>query len=226
MRPVSLAVVFAVLTACAAAQRAVEFPALSGAAQVKADVYGSGTRAVILAHGGRFGKESWAAQARVLADAGFQVLALQFRGDGPNPDGTTGSFGSDEENAADVLAAVRYLKGNGAATIDAVGGSLGGDAVGTAYAEAPAGTFRRMVFLASEGGAAPEKLGGAKLFLVARGDRSGEGLRLPRIREHYRRAPGPKRLVVVKGEAHAQFLFGTAEGPRVLREMVRFLGAP
>lgn len=35
-----------------------------------------------LAHGGRFKKVSWAPQARVLAAAGFRVLALDFRGYG------------------------------------------------------------------------------------------------------------------------------------------------
>ncbi|MCA1828416.1 MAG: hypothetical protein LC689_15945 [Myxococcales bacterium] len=45
-----------------------------------ADIYGDGDRAVVLAHGGMFDKESWAAQAQQLAGAGFRVLALDFRG--------------------------------------------------------------------------------------------------------------------------------------------------
>ncbi|MFN2548916.1 MAG: alpha/beta fold hydrolase [Myxococcales bacterium] len=47
-----------------------------------ADIYGDGDRAVVLAHGGMFDKESWAAQAQQLAGAGFRVLALDFRGYG------------------------------------------------------------------------------------------------------------------------------------------------
>src|SRR4051812_37740453 len=49
-------------------------------AVVQADVYGAGGRAVVLvAHGGYSYKERWAPQARVLADAGFRVLAFDTR---------------------------------------------------------------------------------------------------------------------------------------------------
>src|SRR5208337_1878383 len=104
-----------------------------------------------LAHGGRFNKDSWQKQAPVLARAGFLVLAINFRGDRPNPDGSPGSYGTDEENATDVLAAVAWLHQTGVTSISAIGGSLGGDAVGNAEAQSPAGVFDRMVFLASEG---------------------------------------------------------------------------
>ncbi|MGO8819576.1 MAG: alpha/beta fold hydrolase [Terriglobia bacterium] len=36
----------------------------------------------MLAHGGRFNKESWGKQARTLAAARFRVLAINFRGYG------------------------------------------------------------------------------------------------------------------------------------------------
>jgi len=39
----------------------------------------------------------------------------------------------------------------------------------------------------------------------------------------YENAPEPKELIVVDGAAHAQHLFGTPEGDRVLDEIVRFL---
>lgn len=83
--------------------------------------------------------------------------------------------------------------------------------------------IERVVFLGSEGGDSPEKLTGRKLFLVARDDRSGGGLRLPGIREHYARTPGPKKLVIVDGSAHAQYLFDTDQGPRVMQEIMGFL---
>ena len=37
--------------------------------------------------------------------------------------------------------------------------------------------------------------------------------------------PQPKKLIVLKGSAHAQYLFQTDQGDRVMREIVRFLGA-
>ena len=38
---------------------------------IYADLYGNGERGVVLAHGGRFTKESWQPQAQLLARAGF-----------------------------------------------------------------------------------------------------------------------------------------------------------
>jgi pimeloyl-ACP methyl ester carboxylesterase len=154
----------------ASSQRRVTFPLVSGTGTVAGDVYGSGTRGLVLAHGGRFDEKSWKAQAEEFARTGFLVLAVRFRGDKFNPDGIPSAEGSDADNAADVLAATAYLRSVGAKTVDAIGGSLGGDAVGNADARSP-GMFDRVVFLGSEGGDAPEKLSGRKLFLVAREDK-------------------------------------------------------
>jgi len=193
---------------------------------VVADLYGQGAKGLILAHGGRFHKESWKKQAEVFAEHGFLVLALSFRGDGQNPNGSPGTFGTYPEHAADVMAAVAYLHGIGVKSISAVGGSMGGDAVGDADAALGPGSFERIVILGAEGGDAPEKLTGRKLFLVAREDRSGDGLRLPGISKSFAKVPEPKRLVVVDGSAHAQFLFDTDQGPRVMEEILRFLTEP
>lgn len=216
----------ALLVSPAISQQTITITLPDGRASIQADIYGNGARGIVLAHGGRFGKESWAPQAQVLAQKGFTVLAVQFRGDKKNPDGSTSGEGPDEDNAADVLAAVRYLHSKGIQYVSAIGGSLGGDAVGDADAQSNAGEFERVVFLGSEGGSHPEKLTGRKLYLVARDDTSGDGPRLPGIRAHYAKAPQPKKLVIVEGSAHAQYLFGTDEGPRVLNEIVKFITQP
>jgi dienelactone hydrolase len=213
----------ALLAGPAIAQQTITIPLPDGHASIQADLYGIGQKGIVLAHGGRFGKESWAPQAQVLAQKGFTVLAVQFRGDKKNADGSTSAEGAYEDNAADVLAAVRYLHSKGMRSVSAIGGSLGGDAVGDADAQSNPGDFDRVVFLGSEGGSHPEKLKGRKLYLVARDDTSGDGPRLPGIEAHYERAPQPKKLVIVEGSAHAQFLFGTNEGPRVLNEIVKFI---
>lgn len=87
------AVAFVLLTLPAIAQRTITIPFPDGRASIQADIYGTGRSGIVLAHGGRFGKESWAPQARVLAQKGFTVLAVQFRGDKKNPDGSTGAQG-------------------------------------------------------------------------------------------------------------------------------------
>lgn len=220
----------AVCIACFASQvfgqQLVRFPLPDRPIEIQADLYGSGTRGLVLAHGRRFHKESWNKQAQAFANSGFLVLAIGFRGDGLNPDGSPGSFGSTADNATDVLAAVSYLHRIGAKTVFAVGASMGGDAVGEADARSTPGNIARVVFLGSSGGDAPEKLSGRKLFIVARNDRSGSGLRLPEISRNYARAPQPKKRVILDGSAHAQFLFDTDQGPRLLKEIVRFLSEP
>lgn len=222
MRLGVIAIGAALLACAAAAQKPVTIAVPGAAVPVHGDLYGSRDRGVVLAHGGRFNKESWAPQARALAEAGFTVLAINFRGDTVNKDGTPSAEGSDADNAADVQASIRYLHGLGLKSVSAIGASLGGDAVGDADAANP-GELDRVVFLGSEGGGHPEELSGRKLYLVARGDTSGEGLRLPGIEDHFARAPEPKKLVIVEGTAHAQYLFGTEEGPRVMNEILRFL---
>ena len=66
------------LTRLAVAQEHVLFPTQDGGV-VYADIYGKGERGVVLAHGGRFNKESWEKQALALVKAGFRVLAIDFR---------------------------------------------------------------------------------------------------------------------------------------------------
>jgi dienelactone hydrolase len=220
---IGTALLVAVTAGLGWAQRTVTFPLGNGVAQVRGDLYGRGTRGLVLAHGGRFDEKSWKKQAEVFAQHGFVVLAVRYRGDRLNSDGSPSAEGSYPDNAADVLAAAEYLRRKGAKTVDAIGASLGGDAVGNADAMSATGMFARMIFLGSEGGDAPEKLSGRKLFLVARDDRSGDGPRLPGIETHYARAPEPKKLLIVGGSAHAQYLFDTNQGPRVMKEILEFL---
>ena len=129
----------------AAAQKTISFPTEDGGV-VFADSYGAGERAVVLAHGGRFNKESWAKQARTLAAASFRVLALDFRGYGKSQ----GPGDSEPMNAPlhlDVLAAVRYLRTNGAKTVSIVGGSMGGGAGADACISSRPGEIDRVVLL-------------------------------------------------------------------------------
>ncbi len=83
--------------------RHVSFPTRDGGV-VHADVYGEDERAVVLAHGGRFNKESWSAQAQTLVGAGFRVIAIDFRGRGQSRGGP-GSRSPDDGVHFDVLAA-------------------------------------------------------------------------------------------------------------------------
>jgi pimeloyl-ACP methyl ester carboxylesterase len=100
---------------------------------------------------------------------------------------------------------------------------MGGGAAGDASITTPPGTIDRLVFLGSAPNLPADRLQSPSLFIVARDDASGTELRLPWIRAQYEKAPQPKELIVLDGSAHAQFLFQTDQGDRVMREILRFL---
>ncbi len=214
-----------VLAGPVAAQELVSFPTDDGGV-VYADLYGSGERGVVLAHGGRFTKESWAEQAQALSEAGFLTLAIDFRGRGQSRGGSGATPGGDGAYY-DVLAAVRYLHRRGAHGVSVVGASFGGGAAARASVEAAPGEIDRIVLIAHSPIKEPERIKGRKLFITSRDDSSGSGtLRLPSIQDQYERAPEPKELVILDGPAHAQHMFGTDQGPRLLSEILRFLSEP
>ena len=199
----------------------VSFAADDGAL-IYADLYGASDRGVVLAHGGRFTKESWQPQAQSLARAGFRVLAFDFRGFGKSH----GPGDSDMYTAPvqlDVLAAVRYLRNQGAKTVAVMGGSFGGAAAADASIASKPGEIDRLILLAAEGNGPPERIKAPLLIIVARDDANDAGLRLPRIRAWFDKVPQPKELVVLDGSAHAQFLFQTDQADRVMKEVLRFL---
>lgn len=180
----------------------------------------------MLVHGGRFTKESWKSQARELVRSGFSVLAIDLRGFGQSKKPLQ-TVPPDAGQQLDVLAAVRYLRKTGAKSVSVVGGSMGGVAAAEASIECEPGEIERVVMIASEGIEKPQKMKGRKLFITCRDDLGpGDKPRLINIQEHYNRAPEPKELVVLDGSAHAQFIFQTGQGDRLMREILGFLTAP
>jgi pimeloyl-ACP methyl ester carboxylesterase len=205
------------------AQKTITFPTEDGG-EVYADIYGTGPKAVVLAHGGQFNKESWQKQAQTLVAAGFEVLALDFRGYGKSH-GPGDSDPMDAPLHLDVLAAVRYLRKAGAKSVSIVGGSMGGSAAGDASIFSQPGEIDKLVLLGAAPNEPADKLKSPILFIVAGDDASGDGPRLPRIQQQYDKAPQPKELIILNGSAHAQFLFQTDQADRVMREILRFLSA-
>ena len=191
---------------------------------IYADLYGSGERGVVLAHGGQFTKESWQPQAESLVRAGFRALAFDFRGFGKSH----GPGDTDMDTAPmhlDVLAAVQYLRKSGAKTVSVMGGSFGGSAAADASIASQPGEIDRLILLAADGNGPAERIKSPLLVIVARDDASDDGPRLPHIRAWFDKAPEPKRLIILEGSAHAQFLFQTEQGDRVMKEILRFLTA-
>jgi pimeloyl-ACP methyl ester carboxylesterase len=182
--------------------------------RVVADVYGKGSDAVVLAHGAAFNKGSWASQARALAARGHKVLAINFRGYGESKAGR-------EENARyqDVLAAVRYLRAQGAGSVSVVGASMGGGASARAAVEAAAGEIDRLLLLSPVSIPNPEAMhAGRLLYIASRDEPMAAG-----ISAQFARAPEPKRIEWLDGSGHAQNIFPTPHGPTLTSLLLEFL---
>ena len=181
--------------------------------EVFGNLYGKGEHAVVLAHGAVFNKESWDPFAKTLAEKGYWVLAIDFRGYGKSRAGDKGRA-LDE----DVLAAIRYLHRNDANRVSVIGASMGGGAAAIAATEAREGEIDRLILLSGVPIENPERMQGRKLFIASR----GEGL-MPQVQEQYERAPEPKKLILLDGEAHAQHIFKTDQAQKLAATILDFL---
>ena len=223
-QPLSLRIALAALLLVPAgwAQEHVTFSTQDGGT-VHADLYGNGPHGVVLVHGGRFNKEIWRPQARILETAGLRVLAINLRGYGESH----GPGEADVFSAPlhfDVLAAVRYLRKAGCRQASVVGGSLGGGAAADATVQAKPGEIDALVGLGNAAGRlSPARIQGRKLFIVARDEADGSALRLPGFQAEYEKMREPKRLIILEGSAHAQALFESQHSERVMSEILRFL---
>jgi len=191
----------------------VSFPTADGG-EIHALLYGSGEHGVVLAHGGVFDKESWAPLAPHLAEAGLRVLAIDFRGYGLSKPGSQG-----KTLYLDVLAAISYLKAHGATRVSVLGASMGGGAVGRAAVMTGPGEIDRLILLAPVAIPNPEKMHASHIvYITTEGDPS-----VDRTRSQYERAPEPKGIESLPGNAHAQHIFKTDQSDALVELIVTAL---
>jgi len=177
----------------------ISFPTSDGG-QIHAHLYGTGDRAVVLAHGKVFDKESWQPLAERLANAGLLVLALDFRGYGHSSPGEAGN-----RIDLDVLGAIDHLEGRGVSRISLLGASMGGWAVGSAATQVQPGRLDKVVLLAPAPIENPQAMKAESfVYFASEGERGFD-----RIKNQFEQAPDPKRLEVLSGDAHAQYVFKT-----------------
>ena len=222
--PIKTVMACAVLAGLSAAQERVSFPT-QDRGLIYGDVYGKGDRGLVLAHGGRFNKESWAKQAR----------SLRKRRDFACWRSTSAATVSHEAPGSPTLIAPRSTWTYWPPS--AICGRLALRRYrwsAAALAAAPPATrrlrpipMRSIVWCcwARRRTARLKNSSRATLFIVARDDANDGGPRLPGIRAQYEKAPKPKRLIILDGSAHAQYLFQTDQGDRVMREILHFLSS-
>jgi len=208
-----LASALALVTAASAEE--LSFSTADGGTVV-ADAYGErGRDAVVLAPGAVFDKGSWRPQAERLA-AGRRVLAIDFRGHGRSRAGS-----EPDALYQDVLAAVRHLRAEGSKRVAVVGGSLGAAAAARAAIAAPPGEIDRLVLLAPAAFEGADRLRIRTLFVVSVDEPSAA-----RVHALYERTSGPKRLLELPGAAHAQHVFATEQGERLVAAILDFVAEP
>jgi pimeloyl-ACP methyl ester carboxylesterase len=206
------------MTTLFAGSEEVSFPTQDGGV-VFADLYGTGDRGVVLAHGMKFDKASWKEQAVQLVNAGFRVVAIDFRGYGKSHGGPKSQSPRDEMYL-DVLGAVDYLRGHGARSVAVIGASMGGGASANAAVKGAPGAIDRLILLAPVPIESPELINVPKFYAGAKGDPV-----TAKMKEQFEKAPEPKVLLILEGSAHAQNLFTTDQNERLMKEILRFLAA-
>jgi pimeloyl-ACP methyl ester carboxylesterase len=173
---------------------------------------GRGDVAVVLAHGASTDQSSWYGAMPGLARAGYRVLAFDARGVG---DSTGTSSLDPAARAADIEAAVRFARRQGARRVVVMGSSLG--AIATLRAA------RSEDFAAVVGVSPPEQPGdlaavtAPALFVASRGD-TYPAAAARTLGEHFGRP-----AVIVSGSVHGADLF--ADHPEAVDAVVEFLGA-
>jgi pimeloyl-ACP methyl ester carboxylesterase len=194
--------------------RELSFSTADGGTRGRRPLRGAGgPDGVVLAHGAAFDKASWAPFATWLAGRGHQVLAIDFRGYGRSTPGT-----DSRALFEDVLGAVRYLHGRGVTRVAVLGASMGGGAAAEAAVRAAHDEIDRVILLSAVPISNPEHLQGPVLFIA-----SEQEPMVAQVTEQYRRAPEPKRLVLLPGAAHAQHIFATEQAERLRTTVAEFL---
>ncbi len=181
---------------------------------IHADYYPAGTQSVVLGHGAVFNKESWRELANQLAANNIGVLAIDFRGYGKS---TSGDRPADRFE--DMLAALQFLKQQGYKDISILGASMGGGIAGKTAAQIEKGILSHLILLSPAPIAKPEEMRANKILYIAS---TGEG-GIASIKAQFQRAPEPKRLKLLNGNAHAQHIFKTAEKKALTDIIVQFL---
>lgn len=184
-------------------------------ATIHANYQAKGSHAVLLAHGAIFNKESWGAFEQRLLKENFSVLAIDFRGynqsiQGENP----------QALYLDIVAGVNFLRDQkGIQHVTVLGASMGGAAAVKANVSDAKG-MDQLILLSPARISKPEQLSGQLLFITSKKEYVKE-----RVVSAFDKASKPKKLLLIKGDAHAQHIFKTQESEQLTQGIIDFLKA-
>lgn len=156
-------------------------------------VWGDGNRGVVLSHGAAYDAASWSTQAEKIAENDATVLAVE------------------DASAESIKAGADYLKDErGVQSVSLVGASAGSAGVLDVGRQSP-DEVAQIILLSGTGEVSG--LGDfPKLFTAS----EGEGL-AEQVRQMAQEAPGDAEALIVGGDAHAQAIFDSSQGERLLK---------
>ncbi len=163
-------------------------------------VWGDGTAGAVLAHGAIYDAASWRPQAEAIAEAGAVALAVE------------------NTSAAAILDGVRFLRERcGVETVTLIGASAGASGAFEAARIEPDAVDGLIILSAS--GEVGDLGEFPKLFVASEGEGIAEAAR--RMAEE---APGSENeALILPGDAHAQAIFTTEQGSRLLAAILERL---
>lgn len=176
---------------------------------ILATLYGEGDCGIVLVPQINLDRESWAGEAKRLADQNHLVLAID-----EDPD----------NRSASVRGAITFLREQQeVSSIVLIGASSGGEAVVVANANAPDGAVDGTIAISPGGGADhASELQGRTLFVVSENDDD----RFVRVaNELHEGAPEPTALVTYEGAAHGQRIFESDHGDDLRGRITAFVEA-
>jgi acetyl esterase/lipase len=154
-----------------------------------------------MAHGASYDAASWEDQAQRIAQEGIVAVAVE------------------DTSPQNLLAAARYLKGErGIRGVAFLGASAGGSAVLQAATNSP--DLPDQLILLSAVGDVSALGEEPKLFVAS----EGEGRVTQEVRQMAGEAPGDNNeMLILPGDAHAQAIFKTDQGERLMQAILERL---
>jgi len=194
-------------------QQPVSFVTTDGG-EIYANYFHTGPKAVVLAHGAIFNKESWQGLIENLLKNNISVLSIDFRGYGQS---TAGKRPADKYE--DILAGVHFLnKKPEISHVSVLGASMGGSAAAQASIHSKAGDIKHLILLSPAAFREPEKIKSNTFYIASKNETI-----INNVKNLFQKTPEPKKIHLLKGKAHAQHIFKTSQSEALTELIIHFI---
>jgi len=194
-------------------QQSVSYVTTDGG-EIYANYFHAGPRAVVLAHGAIFNKESWQGLIENLLKNNISVLSIDFRGYGQSKAGIRPA-----DKYEDILAGVHFLNKKPEITqVSVLGASMGGAAAAQASIHSKKGDINHLILLSPAAFSEPEKIKSNTFYIASKNETM-----LNNIKDLFKNTPAPKKIHLLEGKAHAQHIFKTSQNKALTELIIHFI---